>query len=284
MQNGYAVQEQQNNAAAVFGSATYEVTPDFKLRGGVRYTVDNKNFVAEQLQSPIGAPPTGQLYANPDDTDVSWDVSGTYKLTPTVSAYARVARGFRAPSVQGRLLFGSTLSVAKSETVLSYETGIKADLFNKRARIAFNVFRSEVEDQQLTAVGGGANFNTLLNADKALLQGAELDFKAILSKHVLMTLGASYNYTEIQDAGLAVAPCGSAQSCSTRSVGTACGFSAASRIAAWLGAGPQRVASQRATIGQWAKPCTGRISTITGLASAGWRKRISGVMHDRYDE
>ena len=208
-QNGYARQEQQNNAAAVFGSATYELTPDFKLRGGVRYTVDNKNFVAEQLQSPIGAPPTGELYANPDDTDVSWDVSGTYKLTPTVSAYARVARGFRAPSVQGRLLFGSTLSVAKSETVLSYETGIKADLFNKRARIAFNVFRSEVEDQQLTAVGGGANFNTLINADKALLQGAELDFKAILSQHVLMTLGASYNYTEIQDAGLAVAPCGS---------------------------------------------------------------------------
>ncbi|WP_439638480.1 TonB-dependent receptor [Nevskia sp.] len=209
VQNGYAVQEQQNNAAAVFGSVTYAVTPDFKLKGGVRYTVDNKNFVAEQLQSPIGAPPTGELYANPYDTDVSWDVSGTYKLTPTVSAYARVARGFRAPSVQGRLLFGSTLSVAKSETVLSYETGIKADLFDKRARIAFNLFRSEVEDQQLTAVGGGANFNTLINADKALLQGAELDFKAILTRNLLLTLGASYNYTEIQDAGLAVAPCGS---------------------------------------------------------------------------
>ena len=208
-QNGYAVQEQQNNAAAVFGSATYEVTPAFKLRGGLRYTVDNKNFVAEQLQSPIGAPPTGELYANPDDTDVSWDVSGTYKLSPTVSAYARVARGFRAPSVQGRLLFGSTLSVARSETVLSYETGIKADLFDKRARIAFNLFRSEVDDQQLTAVGGAANFNSLLNADQALLQGAELDFKAILAQNLLLTVGASYNYTEIRDSGLAVAPCGS---------------------------------------------------------------------------
>ncbi len=209
VQNGYAVQEQQNNAAAVFGSVTFELTPDFKLRGGLRYTVDNKNFVAEQLQSPIGAPPTGELYANPDDTDLSWDVSGTYKLTPTISAYARVARGFRAPSVQGRLLFGSTLSVARSETVLSYETGIKADLFDKRARIAFNLFRSEVDDQQLTAVGGAANFNSLLNADQALLQGAELDFKAILAKNLLLTLGASYNYTEIRDAGLAVAPCGS---------------------------------------------------------------------------
>jgi hypothetical protein len=170
VQNGYARQEQQNNAAAVFGSATYELTPDFKLKGGVRYTVDNKNFVAAQFQSPIGLDPTGPLYANPDDTDVSWDASAIYKLTPTVSTYARVARGFRAPSVQGRLLFGSTLSVAQSETVLSYEAGIKADLFDKRARIAFNVFRSDVEDQQLTAVGGEANFNQLLNADKARLQ------------------------------------------------------------------------------------------------------------------
>jgi iron complex outermembrane receptor protein len=209
VQNGYARQEQQNNAAAVFGSATYELTPALKLKGGVRYTVDNKNFVAAQFQSPIGLDPTGPLYANPDDTDVSWDASATYRLTPTVSTYARVARGFRAPSVQGRLLFGSTLSVAQSETVLSYEAGIKADLFDKRARIAFNVFRSDVEDQQLTAVGGEANFNQLLNADKARLQGAELDFKAILSDHLLLTLGASYNHTEIRDEGLAIAPCGS---------------------------------------------------------------------------
>lgn len=209
VQNGYAVQEQQNNAWAIFGSGTYEVTPEFKLKAGVRYTDDTKNFVAQQTQSPIGAPPTGQLYANPSDSDVSWDVSGTYKFTPAVSVYARVARGFRAPSVQGRLLFGSTLSQANSETVLSYETGIKADLFNKRARIAFNLFRSDVKNQQLTAVGGAANFNQLLNADKAVLQGAELDFKAILVDNLLLTLGASYSYTEIKQAGLAVAPCGS---------------------------------------------------------------------------
>jgi len=85
-------------------------------------------------------------------------------MNKTSNVYARVATGFRAPAIQGRLLLGDTLSVARSETVTSYEAGYKADLMNRRARVAFNVFSYEIKDQQLTAVGGAANFNQLVNA------------------------------------------------------------------------------------------------------------------------
>jgi iron complex outermembrane receptor protein len=36
---------------------------------------------------------------------------------------------------------------------------VKSDLWNKRARMSFTVFGYEIKDQQLTAVGGAANFN-----------------------------------------------------------------------------------------------------------------------------
>ncbi|MCK9192464.1 MAG: TonB-dependent receptor [Nevskia sp.] len=207
--DGFARQRQLNNALAVFASADYEVTKDFTLKGGVRYTEDRKDFSAERLISPFGAPPTGVLTAHPNAYDVSWDLSGVYTLNKDVNFYARVARGFRAPSIQGRLVFGDTLSVADTESVLSYETGVKADFFHRRARLSFDIFRSDVNNQQLTAVGGGSNFNRLLNADKSVLQGAELDFKAYLAERLLLTLGGSYNFTEIKDPNLFVAPCGS---------------------------------------------------------------------------
>ncbi len=210
-QNGYAVQKQQNKAYALFGSLEYAVSDDFTLRGGLRYTRDEKDFVAERTQSPLsflGVGPIGPLYANPSDSNVSWDFSGVYEFTDDFNAFARVAKGFRAPSIQGRLLFGDVVSVADTETVLSYEAGIKSDFWDRRARIGLTLFSYTVNDQQLTAVGGGANFNTLVNADKTVGSGIELDAEAYLTDNFLVTAGFSYNDTEIKDSTLAVQPCG----------------------------------------------------------------------------
>ena len=207
-QNGFAQQKQENQAWAAFASGEYDVTDAFKLRGGLRYTHDEKDFEAQRFQSPIGGGSTPVLTANPSDSDVSWDLSGVYSVNDEVNLYGRVARGFRAPSVQGRLLFGDSISVAESETILSYEAGIKADLWDRRARIGFSVFTYTVDDQQLTAVGGAANFNTLINADQTDGHGFELDFEAYVTDNLLVTLGGSYNKTEIDDAGLAIQPCG----------------------------------------------------------------------------
>lgn len=208
-QDGYAQQHQSNKAWALYGTVNYAVSDQLKLRGGLRYTDDRKDFSAQRYVSPFGAGAIGPLTANPHEHKVSWDASANYALDKDTSLYARVATGFRAPSIQGRILFGDTISVAKSETVLSYEAGIKEDLFNRRARLGFNVFQYTLKDMQLTAVGGTANFNRLINAEKAAGQGFELDFQANLSDSVQMTIGASYNDTEIKDPNLAIQPCGS---------------------------------------------------------------------------
>jgi iron complex outermembrane receptor protein len=207
-QNGFAQQEQNNRAWAVFGSIEYDIGDSFILRGGLRYTSDTKDFVATRFQSPIGAGPIGPIVANTDDSDVSWDVSGTWQLSEDTNVFARVARGFRAPSIQGRLLFGDGVSVADAETVLSVEAGVKADLFDRRARASFTVFHYTVDDQQLTAVGGATNFNTLINAEESTGQGFEFDLETYVTDQFLVTFGASYNDTEINDPDLAVAPCG----------------------------------------------------------------------------
>lgn len=211
VQAGHAQQKQRNKAWAAFGSVEYAVTDRFKLRGGLRYTQDKKDFAASVLQSaPFGAPVSGPFKVKTDVDDVSWDVSGVFQATDEVNLYARVAKGFRAPSIQGRLLFQTPPqpSVADAEKVISYEAGVKADLFDKRARLGVALFRYNVDNQQINAVGGALNQTILLNADKTVGQGVEVDFDAYVTDNLMVTFGASYNDTEIKDANLFVAPCG----------------------------------------------------------------------------
>jgi iron complex outermembrane recepter protein len=209
-QNGYANQEQKNRAYAAFGSVNLDVSEALKLRAGLRYTQDRKDFVANRVQAPPFSPTfIGQRTTTTDANNVSGDVSGTFALNKDVNLYARLATGFRAPSIQGRLLFGDSLSVADSEKITSIEAGVKADLFDRRARVAFNVFSWQIRDQQLTAVGGAANFNQLVNADKTTGQGFELDLTGYATDNLLLTLGLGYNKTKIQDPNLRVDACGS---------------------------------------------------------------------------
>jgi iron complex outermembrane receptor protein len=201
-QNGFERSRQKNDAYALFGAVTYAVTPEAKLRAGVRYTHDKKDFAVEATDFTL----TGPTSATTKDNKVSWDVSGTYALNKATNLYARVATGFRASSVQGAGPFNGQ-SVANPETNTSVEAGVKADLMDGRARVNFGVFHYVVKDQQLTAVGGAANANILLNAKKAVGRGFEIDAQAFLTDRVLATLAVGYNDTKIKDPNLAVAVC-----------------------------------------------------------------------------
>jgi iron complex outermembrane receptor protein len=215
-QTGYAVQEQENVAWAVFASAQWDVSDAFTLRGGLRWTHDEKDFRAQRFSSPFafaGIGPAGPLKANPSDSMLNGDLSATWKWSDNVNFYGRVATGFRAPSIQGRILFAFTntpeLSVADSEKVLSFEAGVKADFWDRRGRASFGLYHYTVDGQQLIAVGGASNTAILLNADKSVGQGFEFDLQAYATDHLLLTWGLSYNDTEIQDDNLVVATCGS---------------------------------------------------------------------------
>jgi iron complex outermembrane receptor protein len=206
--DGYAYQNQKTESWALFANLAYKVSDKLDLGGGIRYSDDSKKFLAQRVQSPFGAPPTPIERANPDSTNVSFNLNGTYAATDDVNLYARIASGYRAPSIQGRLLFGDTISVASKETIMSYEAGVKGKAAEGRIRFDADVFYYRLKDMQLTAVGGGANFNRLLNADHADGYGFEFNAEAEPIDRLLLTAGLSYNHTELKDPNLFTQPCG----------------------------------------------------------------------------
>ncbi len=213
-------QRQDSQAFGIFGSLTYDLTEQLSVTGGIRYNNDSRDyFVARTrdtqfptfLQNPLG-----NVSRTVDDDNITWDVSANYAATDDVNLYARVARGYRAPSIQGRILFPPAtanrledgVTVGDSETIQSYEAGIKADFLDRRARINLNGFLYNLNDAQLTAVGGGVNANRLINADNVRGYGFEVDAQFRPVSALLLTAGLSYNNTEIQDTGLTTAACG----------------------------------------------------------------------------
>jgi len=201
----YSTQTQSTKSWAGFGSLNYTVSDAFKVRGGLRYTSDSKDFSASRVEATTAGP----FIINNDSHNVSWDLSGTYALDKDTNLFARVATGYRAPSMQGRLSgLTDRPSFAGAEKELSYEAGIKEDFFDQRARISASVYQYRVKDKQLTAGSGVINMNQLINAAKVTGQGVELDAQARLSESWRASFGGSYNQTEIKDASLFVQQCG----------------------------------------------------------------------------
>ncbi len=203
-QSAKSASTQTNNAWAAFGSVNYAVSKDLSLRAGLRYTQDKKDFSTSAIQGTINT--SKGTSASTDDAKINWDLSGSYALSPAVNAYARVATGFRGSSIQAASAFGPQTQ-AGPETITSYEAGVKGDLFDKRARFAAGVFKYDVKNQQLTAVGGGANVTSLISAAKTTGQGFEFNLDAYLTNSLLVTVGGSINDTKIKDPTLYLPKC-----------------------------------------------------------------------------
>ncbi len=206
--NGLALQDQETNAWALFGSVEYRLTDQWTLTGGLRLSDESRDFEAERLIGPFGAPPLGPITEDLDDTVLTGDFAVNYAVNDDLNLFARYARGFRAPNAQGRIVFGDAVTVADTETIDSIEAGFKSRFLDGRGELNITGFYFSTDDQQLTAVGGAGNFNQLLNADEVVGYGFEVDARFAPTRNLELTGGFSFNDTEIRDDDLEVSICG----------------------------------------------------------------------------
>jgi len=190
-----------NTSWAVFGQVSYQLTDALTITGGLRDTYDAKKTVLVKTSNNAAnvSTYTGRRYVRMADEQVSWDLSANYQVNPDVSVYARAAKGFRGPTIQGRsAVFNADFTTADSETIQSYELGFKSFLLENTLRFNASAFTYEVKDIQLN--GNDSNGNgVLFNADKAQAYGVEADLEWRPVRNLLLTAGASYLHSEIKD-------------------------------------------------------------------------------------
>ena len=201
-----ALVNQQTESWALFGQVEYALTDVWSLTVGGRWTDDKKDLQVGPAPGSIVTPASISV----SDDFFNWDVALTYDASDDWSWYGRVATGSRGPVVLGRFGF---VSSAKTEDTLSAEIGFKSMLLDGRARWNTSVYTFKNDDQQLTATGGEANTNQLLNADKVNGFGVETEFDLLVTENLFISANLSYNDTEIDDPELRDDQCSSIPLC-----------------------------------------------------------------------
>ena len=193
---GYFAQDQHAQSEAVYGNVGYEITPAFRLSGGVRYTRDKKHADAD-----IGfAPPFADEHTWSEPT---WDVSATYKIQPLLTAYATIARGYQSGGYPARPYGGAdTFKPYNPVIATNYEVGIKGEPF-PFLQEELTLFNTEYKDltAQVSEVTN-AGFSTITeNAGKARSYGLEWESRARLGYGFLFNTSIGYDdakYTEVK--------------------------------------------------------------------------------------
>lgn len=154
---------------AGFANATLHLGPRLDLTAGGRYS-RNDQF-ADQGGSGLLAPP---VLASRSSEDVfTWSGSVKYKLAETASLYARVAKGFRpgGPNLLPPGVPAGTPQSYKSDSLISYEAGVKAETADRSFAIDLAAFHIDWTDIQLFTVINGFGVNA--NGGRAKSDGVE---------------------------------------------------------------------------------------------------------------
>ena len=190
-----------NTSWALFGQASYDLTDRLTATGGVRLTRDSKDTTLLKTANTVAnvSTFTGAANVKLADTKPSWDASLLYRANPDLSVYARVARGFRGPTIQGRsAVFNSPFTTANSETNTSFEAGLKSALLDNTVHFNLTGFYYTVDNIQLN--GNDSNGNgVLFNAKQAKGYGLEAEFDARPTPNLRFNVGLSLLHTEVQD-------------------------------------------------------------------------------------
>ncbi len=196
-----ALVTQDTESWAFFGQGEWAINDNMALTIGGRWTDDEK-FLTVGSAFPGG-------FVSPDSVSVSdeffnWDVALTYDADNDVTWYGRIATGSRGPVALGRFGFVST---ARTEDATSFEVGFKSLLMGGRARWNGALYSFRTDDHQLTATGGIANVNQLLNAEHVDGFGFETELDLLVSENLMISMNLSYNDTEIDDPNLSDEVC-----------------------------------------------------------------------------
>lgn len=181
---------QTTESSAIFLEGDYELTDNWTLTLGGRYTKDKKS-------SAVVDPLTPELEerGGPDNPfRASWNeftpkLGLRYRLSSELMFYGLYSKGFRAGGFNGRPGGGQYLAAAipyDPETVDNYELGMKSEWLNGRLRLNASVFHMDYKDkqeEQSVFTGEGTGQQTLVvNAAQATIRGLEVDFNWLLSE------------------------------------------------------------------------------------------------------
>ncbi|MFC3580409.1 TonB-dependent receptor [Sphingomonas hylomeconis] len=182
---------------AGFANGTLHVGEHFDLTFGGRYS-HNKQRADSSSDGLLVNGATVLPTARSSEGVFTYSVAPKFKIDDNVSVYARVAKGFR-PGGPNSLAPGAPpeLRSFDSDTVISYEAGIKAQTADRKFSIDAAAFRVDWDNIQV--FGSIGVFNLNFNGDKARSQGFEFTAIARPTRGFAVSFNGAYTDAKLRD-------------------------------------------------------------------------------------
>lgn len=135
--------------------------------------------------------------------NISWRLGVDFKATPTTLIYANVSRGYKSggfPAVN--VGANSQLEGVKQESILAYEAGIKAGLFDRRVQLNLAGFYNDYRNKQLRGrildqLGVFGVLDKLLNIPKSRVYGGEVQLQVAPTRGLNFNFAGTYTNTKV---------------------------------------------------------------------------------------
>jgi iron complex outermembrane recepter protein len=189
---------------AVFGQTSYDLTDQWRVTGGLRWTYEQKDadlLVAIDSTAPSAAVTGLSLLTQAttpidddftrDTDDINWLLNTSYDVFAETMVFASVATGSKSGG------FNTVNGTAAErefddETTISYETGVKSTLLDARLRTNASLFYTEISDyqvQQQLETGIGTR---VANQGDVETAGLDLNIEGLPLPNLTLTAGLLY--------------------------------------------------------------------------------------------
>jgi len=194
---------------AVYGEATFAATSKLQLTTGLRYFRSNVDFQTTQAGFAVLPGTFGGIQ---HENSLNPKFNAKYSFNDDVNVFATAAKGFRTGGVNAystsfcaadRDALGISEAAAasyKSDSLWSYEVGVKSGLFEKRLIANATVFYIDWSDIQ-QSVPLACGFSITQNGGKARSQGFELELQATPLRNLTVGAGVGRTDAKITDGG-----------------------------------------------------------------------------------
>lgn len=175
----------ETDSYALFGQATWHVTPRFDVTVGGRYTRDEKRAVQAGTNTRPGVP----LVAVPFTVDNSATFESfdprivlSYELSDDANVYASYSTGFKSGGFQYVPFSVAQANVVfQPENITTYEAGIKAEWLDRTLTTNLAAYYYDYKNLQVSRIvdlGGGAAASLITNAASSTIKGIDLEIIA----------------------------------------------------------------------------------------------------------
>ncbi len=192
---------------AAYGQVTWNASEQLHITVGGRYTQDEKKGALIASRNIDYRFDTVRATANGyTPLDKKWKrfnpmATIAYDFNDDVHSYLKYSTGYRAGGASSRT---SDYRAFDPESVKNYEVGVKADMFDRHARINIAAYMMERKGSQVdlstvqpTATGNFNNLVTFNAPGTTKIRGVEADLMMKPAEGLTLDLSYAYTYTDV---------------------------------------------------------------------------------------